>query len=117
MKDLHKKALEAYIKMLTIHIDTKTSDALFHWETEGYYEKLFEVAHRIWEKYVDLDGKLLDKSLDEKKKEANETIKSLIKEIENYKENNEVSLWTEDLLWSLANDLEDIEGSSRAFIK
>lgn len=117
MKELHLKAVKAYIEMLSIHIDTKTTDADFHKDSEWYYETLFEVAHKIWEKYVDLWGKLSEITLDEKKKKANAIIENIRKEIENYKENNKVSLGTEDLLWSLANDLENIEWSSKAYIK
>ncbi|MDD2871033.1 MAG: hypothetical protein PHS49_03505 [Candidatus Gracilibacteria bacterium] len=117
MKELHLKAVKAYIEMLSIHIDTKTTDADFHKDSEGYYETLFEVAHKIGEKYVDLGGKLSEITLDEKKKKANAIIENIRKEIENYKENNKVSLGTEDLLGSLANDLENIEGSSKAYIK
>lgn len=117
MKELHLKAIKAYIEMLSIHIDTKTSDSEFHKDTESFYETLFEVAHKIWEKHVDLWGKLSDDNLEYKKKKANEIIVNIRKEIENYKENNEVTLWTEDLLWSLANSLEDIEWTSRAFLK
>jgi len=47
MKELHQKALEAYTEMLQIHIDTKTTDLLFHKETESFYDTLFEVAHKI----------------------------------------------------------------------
>ncbi|MFC1797789.1 hypothetical protein ACFLY2_01030 [Patescibacteria group bacterium] len=47
MKDLHEKAIKAYIDMLTIHIDTKTTDSTFHEKTEGFYDTLFEVAHTI----------------------------------------------------------------------
>ena len=117
MKDLYKKALEAYLKMLEIHIDTKTIDAWFHKANEKFYETLFEVAHKIWEKSVDLWWKLNDLSLEEKKKESNNIIKSLREEIEKYKDENELTLWTEDLLWSLCNSLEDIEWTSRAFVK
>ena len=117
MKNLYKKALQAYVEMLELHIDTKTSDALFHNESEKFYETLFDVAHEIWEKYVDLWWKLKEISLQEKKNKANEIIKNLREEIENYKENNDVSLWTEDLLGSLANDLENIEWTSKWFIK
>jgi len=117
MKELHLKAIKAYIEMLSIHIDTKTTDVVFHKETEEFYETLFEVAHKIWEKYVDLWGKLSETSLEEKKKQANSIIENLKKDIETYKENNEVTLWTEDLLWALANNLEDIEWTSKWFIK
>lgn len=117
MKELHKKALKAYLEMFTIHIDTKSKDTDFHKENEGYYETLFKVAHEIGEKYTDLWGELESTSLEEKKKRAHEIIKELRQEVEKYKENNEITLWTEDLLGSLANDLEDIEWSSRAFLK
>lgn len=117
MKELHLKAIKAYLEMLSIHIDTKTSDADFHKNTESFYEALFEVAHKLWEKYVDLWGKLSESSLEEKKMKANSIIENIRKEIENYKENNKVSLWTEDLLWSLANSLENIEWTSKAFLK
>ncbi len=117
MKELHLKAIKAYIDMLTIHIDTKTTDAVFHKETESFYETLFEVAHKIWEKYVDVWWKILDSSLDDKKNQAHKIIENLRKDIETYKENNEVSLWTEDLLGTLASDLENIEWSSKGFLK
>ena len=117
MKELHLKALKAYTEMLSIHIDTKTEDVFFHKETEEFYDTLFEVAHKIWEKYVDLWGKLSETSLEKKKKQANSIIENLRKDIETYKENNEVTLWTEDLLWALANNLENIEWTSKWFIK
>lgn len=117
MKELYKKALEAYIQMLEIHIDTKTSDLVFHETTWDFYGKLFDVAHKIGERYVDLDWNLLNISLEEKKKRANEIISNLRKELENYEVNNKLSLWTQDLLWWLADDLEDIEWVSKWFIR
>jgi len=116
MKELHLKVIKAYIEMLSIHIDTKTSDSEFHNKTEEFYKDLFEIAHKIWEKYIDLWWNLSDLSLD-KKTQANIIIKNLREKIENYKDNNKISFWTEDLLWSITNNLEDIEGSSRAFLK
>lgn len=116
MKELHLKALKAYLEMLEIHIDTKTKDPIFHSKTEEFYEKMFDVAHEIWEKYVDLWWDVRDDDLEAKKKRANELIKNLIKDIEDYKEKNEITLWTEDLLGSLANDLENIEWDSKAFL-
>lgn len=116
MKNLHQKALEAYIEMLQIHIDTKTTDLLFHKETENFYDTLFSVAHKIWERYVDLDWELVDGSLSNKKKRANEIISNLKREIEEYQANNDLTLWTDDLLWGLADDLEDIQWTSKAFL-
>lgn len=117
MKELHKKALKAYLDMFTIHIDTKTKDTDFHKENEGFYETLFDVAHQIGEKNADLGWELESTSLEEKKQRAHDIIKELRLEVESYVKNNEITLWTEDLLGSLANDLEDIEGSSKAFLK
>jgi len=116
MNELHLKAIKAYIEMLTIHIDTKTMDTRFHEQTEEFYETLFEVAHKIGEKHVDLGGKLEDSNLEQKQQQAHDIIVNLKKEIESYNKNSEVSLGTEDLLGTLASDLEDAEGSSRAFL-
>ncbi len=117
MKELHQKAVKAYLDMLQIHIDTKTSDTDFHKETEVFYETLFNVAHTIWEKYVDLWGKLTNETLEQKKQRANDIVVNMRQEIEAYNKNNEISLWTEDLLGSHANSLEDMEGSFRALLK
>jgi len=117
MKELYQKALKAYLEMLEIHIDTKTTDIVFHEKTGDFYEKLFSVAHAIWERYVDLDGNLRSDNLWEKQKRANEIIANLKKEIEMFQANNELTLWTDDLLGWLADELEDIEGTSKGFIK
>ncbi len=117
MNNLYKKALEAYNEMLEIHIDTKTLDADFHKETESFYESLFDLAHNVWEKHVDLWWQLDGASLEEKKKRANEIIVNMRKEVETYAANNEITLGTEDMLGSLANNLESIEWTSRAFLK
>ena len=37
----YQKALKAYLEMLEIHIDTKTTDIVFHEKTQDFYEKLF----------------------------------------------------------------------------
>lgn len=108
MKNLHKKALQAYIEMLTIHIDTKVSDPLFHSETEAFYETLFDVAHEIWERYVDLWGQIEDSSLEEKKKKSEQIIADLQQEIEEYSKENKVSLGTHHLLWELASKIENM---------
>ncbi len=114
MLQLYKKALESYIKILEIHINTKTQDYILHQATEKFYETLFEVAHLIWEKYVDLWWELLNKDTVEQKNEVLEIIEDLQKEISNYAKNNEISLWTEDLLWSLANQLEEIKWTAKS---
>lgn len=116
MKELYLKALKSYIEMLEIHINTKTLDTTFHKETESFYNTLFDVAHKIWEKYIDLDWRIREDNLLSQKERANKIISELKKSIELYKKDNEVTLWTEDLLWSLANSLEDIEWTSKSFL-
>lgn len=54
MNDIYVKALKAYIEILSIHISSKSKDNLFHKETENFYEILFDIAHDLWEKEVDL---------------------------------------------------------------
>jgi DNA-binding ferritin-like protein len=54
MQEIYKKALASYLEMLEIHIDTKTKDATFHEKTNEFYDVLFDVAHKIGERYVDL---------------------------------------------------------------
>lgn len=117
MKKLYETALAAYIEMLQIHIDTKTQDIVFHEKTWDFYEKLFDVAHQIGERYVDLDGNLRSDTLDEKKKRVNEIIKNLKNEIETYQANNDLTLWTDDLLGGLADEIEDIEWTSKWFLR
>ncbi|MBW7954663.1 hypothetical protein H3C61_02520 [Candidatus Gracilibacteria bacterium] len=117
MKNLYLKALKAYLEMLEIHIDTKTSDLVFHEKTGDFYEKLFEIAHSIGERYVDLDGKLRDDSLDLKKQKSLEILKSLLKDIEDFGENNKLSYGTDDLLGGIADDLEDLIGTAKGFNK
>jgi len=117
MKDLYKKILEAHNKMLEIHIDSKTMEADFHNENEKFYEELFEVAHLIWEKHVDLGWQIWTSSLEEKKAEAYNILKEVRTDVENYAKNNEITLWTEDMLWSLANTLEWLEWTARSFTK
>ncbi len=117
MKQLHKKALEVYLELLQIHINTKTTDIVFHEKTADFYEKLFEISHKIGERYIDLDGQLRDDNLESQKQRAYDIIKNLKNEIENYVNNNSLSLGTDDLLWGLADELEDLEWTAKAFIK
>nr|MDD3720389.1 hypothetical protein [Candidatus Gracilibacteria bacterium] len=116
MKKLYTKALAAYLEMLEIHIDTKTKDVTFHEKTNVFYDTLFDVAHKIGERYVDSGGDLRTDSLTEKKKRANKIISDLKMELEKYDIDNNLSLGTQDLIGGLADELEDIEGTSKAFL-
>lgn len=116
MKELYQKALKAYLEMFEIHMNTKTTDKVFHEATEWFYETLFDVAHKVWERYVDKWGKLNELSLDEQKKRANEIIQNLRKDLEDFAENNELSLWTEDLIGWLADEIEDLEWTAKSVL-
>lgn len=54
LEQLYLKALMSYIEMLEIHIDTKTGPESFHRKTAEFYELLFDIAHELAERHVDL---------------------------------------------------------------
>lgn len=116
MNELYFKALKAYTDMLEIHIKTKTKNIEFHKMTEEFYEELFDIAHQIWEKQVDLAEPMSDSEFEVYRKNANKIIKDLKSEINDYYNNNNKTLWEEDMLWSIVNKLEDIEWTSKSFI-
>ncbi|MCH8518794.1 hypothetical protein LAT59_03470 [Candidatus Gracilibacteria bacterium] len=116
MEKIFQKALAAHTAMLLLHIDSKTLDHDFHHATEEFYEGLFDTAHEIGEKYVDLGSHHESSDIIVKKQQAFDIIKNLREEIETYARNNTISLGTEDLLGSLVNKLEDMEGTAKSFI-
>lgn len=113
MNELFEKAFAAYTQMLKIHINTKTMDRDFHEATEVFYEALFTCAHKIWEKHVDLGGRLSGENLAEEKALALKTLEDFRKELEAYSKSWDISLGTEDLLGSLANDIEFNIGTAK----
>ncbi len=117
MKELYKNALESYITMFELHMDTKTTDGWFHESTEAFYKALFEISHEIWERFVDLGWNITDLSLEDKMTKSNKIITDLRKNIENFAESGKASLWTKSLLWELSSKLENIEWSSKEFLK
>jgi len=106
MNELFEKAFQAYTQMLKIHINTKTMDRDFHEATETFYTTLFDAAHKIGEKYVDLGGRLSGENLEEEKALALKTLEDFQKELENFAKDEDISLGTEDILGSLANNIE-----------
>ncbi len=116
MKDLFKKAMDAYVEMLILHIDTKTMDAEFHEMSARFYETLFNTAHTIGEKYVDLGNKIDKWTLQEKIKLANKLIAEVKVAVEKEEKKKTTSLGTKDLLGTLANDLENIQGTAKSFL-
>lgn len=118
VRNLYQKILEAYITVLSIHIDTKTKDALFHEKTEEVYTTLFESAHQFWERMVDYDISLKDASLEDQKKEVLDILSNTKKEIEAFysKYNSSLPLGVQDLLWGIASDIEHVWGTSKSFL-
>lgn len=116
MNELFEKAFAAYTQMLKIHINTKTMDRDFHEATEAFYDTLFKCAHKIWEKHVDLGGRLSGEKLQEEKELALKTLEDFKKELEEFNTKWNISLWTEDLLWSLANDIEFSVGTAKGYV-
>ena len=114
MNNLYKKLIVAHNKMLQLHIDTKTKDSWVHEATELFYEGLFDVAHKIGERHVDLWGKIESKSLETMEGEIQQIIVDAKNDIEVYNKENNLSIWTQNLLGTLVNDLENMQGNSKA---
>lgn len=106
MKETYIKILKAYLEMLEIHINTKTIDPIFHQKTQEFYEKLFDIAHNLWERFIDLDWKIRNDSIQEQKTRALELLTQSLKDLEDLNSNWNLSLWTQDLVWWLADELE-----------
>lgn len=116
MNTLFEKAFETYKAMLLLHMDSKTLDNDFHQATEVFYGGLFDIAHEVWEKYVDLWSHHETSDILTKKQQAVWLIASLRKDMEQYVQDNDITLGTEDMLGSLANKLEDLEWTAKSFV-
>lgn len=105
LKELFWKSLLAYIEVLEIHIDSKTTDKNLHEITSDMYRSLFEITHSIAERYVDLWGSLRSdhwncKSQWSRLVDILTTLKSDIESI------TETTSWTKAMLDNSLNDLE-----------
>lgn len=116
MQQLFDTAFAAYTQMLKIHINTKTMNRDFHEATEAFYNTLFEAAHKIGEKHVDLGGRLSGEDLQTEKELALKTLKDFRDELEKYNDTADMSLGTEDLIGSLANDIEFDMGTAKGYV-
>ena len=117
MKEIYIKTIASYLEMLEIHINTKSTDLVFHEKTKEFYEKLFDISHKIWERYVDLDWKLRDDNLESQKKRALEILKNTLNDLEKLNNSWILTLWTQDLVWWLSDELEDIIWNAKSFVK
>lgn len=116
MKNLYQKAMDAYLEMFLLHIDTKTTDDGFHAASEWFYESLFDITHKIGERAVDLGDHFTTTSNEEKHKRALELMQNLLADIEGQIKSGGVTPGTKRLLASIANTLEDHIGSAKAFV-
>lgn len=107
--------LQLYVKMLKLHIATKTVDITFHQVSEWFYTLLFDVFHQIAEKRVDTQE---DKPVDCEKagKEAYDILEKAKDIIEDMIEESQ-TYGMDDLLRSHANSLETACGTARGFVE
>lgn len=116
MKDLFAKALIAYVELLEIHIDSKTGDEPFHEKTWEFYELLFNIAHDIWERYVDLWEALRSDQWD-CSAQANRVVELLTTLKDELESVEWVSKGTENLIYNYLDKLEFAIGSATWFTK
>ena len=103
MQDLFTKALLAYVEVLELHLDSKTWYEPFHEKTEEMYETLFDIAHEIWERFVDLWGRLRTDDCMAQANRLVEILTTLKSDIESFEAPTK---WTENLLSGHLDKLE-----------
>ena len=116
LEQLYLKALMSYIEMLEIHIDTKTGPEPFHRKTAEFYELLFDVAHELAERHVDL-GWQIRKDTGDCMAQMNRAV-AILTEL---KAELELAEWmskgTENLIYAQLDKLEFAIWSATWFIK
>lgn len=116
LEQLYLKALMAYIEMLEIHIDTKTGPEPFHRKTAEFYELLFDVAHELAERHVDL-GWQIRKDTGDCEAQMNRAV-AILTELKSALEWAEwMSKGTENLIYAHLDKLEFAIWSATWFIK
>ena len=110
-----EKLFSIYKRLLELHIQTKTTDLVFHQASEKFYDLMFSVFHDISEKRQDNE---LDVAIDcevawqeayDLLEEAKAEIESMI-EWENTK-------WMDNLLRGIVDKLEFACWTARGFVK
>lgn len=110
-----KTLLQNYIDSFLIHVATKTTDKVLHEFLADVYEFKFKVLHTIAEKRQDLG---LDEAedCDVATKEMMTLLESEKSELERMvKESN--SIWMDNLLRGLLDELEWLIGTAKWFVK
>lgn len=118
MKELFAKALLAYVEMLEIHLDCKTTDKNLHERTNDFYDLLFDIAHSVWERFIDNWGWLRSDHNDcSMQSEASlQLLVNLKSEIEKSIESKWLSVWEDNLLRWFVDKLEFSIGNARALV-
>jgi DNA-binding ferritin-like protein len=115
MQNLLDRALDTYITLLVLHINTKTKDPIFHKESESFYKEVFEMFHSIWERSVDL-WLAIDTNNDYSET-AFAKLKLLLESVESTIRDWSLTVWTESLLTDIASKLESLIWTSKSLLK
>lgn len=116
MKEIIDKALDTYITLLILHINTKSSDYTFHTASEDLYKKTFDIFHSIAERAIDLWMEI--NPMKDYITIANTKLVSLKDEIEkSIKEDQSLTIWTNTLLTDIVSDLESLIWTSKSLMK
>jgi len=108
------RLFEINTRMTQIHIGVKTVDNLFHKATEAFYLKTFDVVHQIAEKRQDvkadkpMDCEIAEQEAYDLLEETKDILKELIDE--------NTTIWEDNLLRGLYDEVEFECGNARSFI-
>lgn len=116
MREIIDKALDTYITLLILHINTKTTDYTFHIASEDLYKKAFDIFHSVAERAIDLWIEI--NPMEDYTTIANIKLDSLKDEIEkSIKEDTSLTIWTNTLLTDIVSDLESLIWTSKSLMK
>jgi hypothetical protein len=109
-----EKLFDLFKKTLIAHINTKTTNPLFHEKSQEFYELLFDCFHQISEKEQDVSDEATEHT-----KPIEETYSALEKAKEIIEEmiNDEPTIGMDNLLRGLYDKLEFACGNARGFLK
>lgn len=109
LKELYEKAFLAYVEMLEIHIDTKTTSDNLHRKTDNAYRMLFNIAHSIAERYIDLWWTLRQDhwNCNSQSSRAIEILEELKESLSSISSSEEISWWTKTLIDNWLSELEN----------
>lgn len=105
---------EAYKQVLLAHIQTKTTESVFHKKSEEFYELLFDCFHLISEKRQDIElDEPWNESLMKETYDNIELVKWIVEKLIWQKNSH----WMDNLLRWLIDKLEGACWDARAFVE